>query len=162
MNKRIVWFFILIIVLLFASSVKLPKMAKTKTIVIYEDYSIPANIGISTGLYTKVDGYKYANIVVEFSQLEANEDPVSLGIMFAHSENGKWGSRRYFNFEQNFEGLQDPQMITLSGRGSWHGTPPGVSRYIARIPIMGPYIQVFPFNSHDSARTISIAIYLTR
>jgi len=50
--------------------------AKTKTITIYDGYSIPANIGISSGLYTEVDGYRYVNIAVEFEQKAPTEEPV--------------------------------------------------------------------------------------
>lgn len=136
-------------------------LAQTKVINIYEDHTIPANIGISTGVYTKVDGYRYVNVTVRFEQKSAGEKPVSLGVAFAHSQNGKLNSRRYFTFEENFTAPADPQMITLSGKNSWHGQPHNKSVYTARLPIMGPYIQVFPFNQHNEARKISIALYLT-
>ena len=135
--------------------------AKTNTITIYNGHSIPANTGISTGLYTEVDGYRYVNIAVEFEQKTPAEEPVALGVMFAHSENGKWGSRRYFTFDQNFSGMADPQMITVTGKGSWHGHPHYKSSYIARLPIMGPFLQVFPFNNHNEARKLSVVLYLT-
>lgn len=138
------------------------EMTGSMTKVIYEDHVIPANRGISTGRYTHVDGYRYANIVVEFEQKEANEEPVSLGVIFAHSSNGKWGSRRYFNFNENLQASADPQMITLSGRRSWHGSPHNRSSYIARLPVMGPFLQVFPFNHHTEKRKISIVLYLTK
>ena len=136
-------------------------VVKTKTVAIYDDHSIPANVGISTGVYTEVDGYRYVNIAVEFEQNTATEEPVSLGVIFAHSDNGKWGSRRYFTFDRNFSGTADPQMITVSGKASWHGSPHNKSTYIARLPVMGPQIQVFPFNHHNEARKISVVLYLT-
>ena len=134
---------------------------KTKTVVIYENHSIPANMGISTGVYTEVDGYRYANIVVEFEQKTASEEPVSLGVIFAHSQNGKWSSRRYFTFNENFSGPANPQMITVTGEASWHGHPHDKSSYTARLPIMGPFLQVFPFNHNKDARKISIVLHLT-
>jgi len=134
---------------------------RTKTIVIYEDSNIPANIGISTGMYTEVDGYRYVNVTVQFEQKTANENPLSLGVVFAHSQNGKWGSRRYFTFDENFTGVADPQMITLTGSGSWHGSQQKISSYTARLPIMGPYMQVFPFNKHNEARIFSTVLYLS-
>ncbi len=134
---------------------------QSKTIPIYEDHVIPANIGISTGVYTNVDGYRYVNIAIEFEQKSANEEPVSLGVIFGHNSGGKWGSRRYFNFEENFSSPADPQMITLTGKGSWHGHPHDKSSYVARLPVMGPYIQVFPFNHHSEERKISVVLYLT-
>jgi hypothetical protein len=134
---------------------------QTKTITIYENDTIPANIGISTGVYTNVDGYRYVNIAVEFEQNAANESPVSLGVVFAHSSTGQWGAGRYFTFEENFSAPANPQMITLTGGNSWHGPPHNKSSYIARLPIMGLYLQVFPFNHHSETRRFSIVLYLT-
>ena len=134
---------------------------KTKTIAIYEDDTIPANRGISTGIYTEVDGYRYVNIAVEFEQNAAQEEPMSLGVVFAHDQAGKWGARRYFTFEENFSGPANPQMITVTGNSSWNGNPRNKSTYIARFPVMGPYIQVFPFNRHSEERSFSIVLYLT-
>jgi hypothetical protein len=136
-------------------------MANTKVITFYDNHTIPANIGISSGVYTKVDGYRYINIVVEFEQGADDEKPVSLGVVFAFSSDGKQGSRRYFNFEENFSGSANPQMITLSGANSWHGSPHNRSSYTARLPVMGPYIQVFPFNNEGKDRKITIRAYLT-
>lgn len=133
----------------------------TQLVTIYKNHTIAANTGISTGTYTAVDGYRYANVAVEFEQTAANEEPVSLGVVFAHDAGGSMGSRRYFNFGENFSGSADPQMITISGEGSWHGHPHDKSSYTARLPIMGPYIQVFPFNHHDQPRNVSVVIYLT-
>jgi hypothetical protein len=136
-------------------------LTTTKTLTFYEGASIPANTGISSGTYTNVDGYRYINIFVEFEQTSATEEPVSLGVIFAFDAAGKYGSRRYFNFEENFTGTANPQMITLSGAGSWHGSPHNRSSYTARLPVMGPYVQVFPFNQEAKARKFSIVAYLT-
>ena len=133
----------------------------SKTIVVYDNQVIPPNIGISTGTYTGVDDYRYVNITVEFEQKEANEEPVSLGVVFAHNSQGKFGSRRYFTFEENFASPANPQMITLTGAGSWHGHPHDKSVYTARLPVMGPYVQVFPFNLHNQPRRFTVVLYLT-
>ncbi len=136
-------------------------VVQSKTIAIYDGASIPANTGISTGIYTEVDGYRYVNIAVEFEQRAFDEEPVSLGVVFAYDQNGKWGSRRYVTYDENFSGSQNPRMITVSGKASWHGRPHNKSSYIARLPIMGPFLQVFPFNHHGEERTFSIVLYLT-
>jgi hypothetical protein len=135
--------------------------AVTRTITFYDNATIPAGIGISSGTYTLIDGFSYINIFVEFEQNAADEEPVSLGVVFAFDASGLQGSRRYFNFEQNFSGTADPQMITLSGAGSWHGSPHNRSSYTARLPVMGPYVQVFPFNHEGKNRKFSIRAYLT-
>ncbi|MGD8969697.1 MAG: hypothetical protein PVI07_19505 [Anaerolineae bacterium] len=136
-------------------------LLKTKIVTFYEDYIIPGGIGVSSGVYTDVDGYRYINIFVEFEQQQAAEDPVSLGVIFAFSPGGKGGSRRYFTFEENFAGAADPQMITVTGKNSWHGAQHKKSSYTARLPIMGPYVQVFPFNHEEKDRKLSVIAYLT-
>jgi hypothetical protein len=136
-------------------------LAETKVITFYNNATIPAGIGISSGTYTNVDGYRFINIFVEFEQNAAGENPVSLGVIFAFDASGTMGSRRYFNFEQNFTAPADPQMITLSGANSWHGSPHNISTYTARLPVMGPYVQVFPFNQEAKDRKFSIRAYLS-
>ena len=42
------------------------------------------------------------------------------------------------------------------------GSPHNKSSYIARFPIMGPYLQVFPSNGHGEPRKFSVVLYLTR
>lgn len=167
--KRFIFVFVIIVVMTMnlggQKKIQLPQrdccMVKTKTIVIYDNHTIAGQIGISTGSYTNVDGYRYANIAVEFEQKTAGEQPLSLGVVFAHSTAGKWGSRRYFTFEENFTAPADPQMMTVTGKGSWHGIQHKKSSYTVRVPIMGPYIQVFPFNQHSEPRKFSVVIYLT-
>jgi hypothetical protein len=136
-------------------------ISETKTVTVYENYTIPANTGISRD-YINADGYRYANIVVEFEQNASDEEPVSMSVMFAHDDLGKLGSGRYFTFEENYQDSARPQSISLSGRRSWLGHPHDISRYTARIPVMGPYLKVFPFNHHNQPRKINIALYLTR
>ena len=134
----------------------------SKIITIYDNAQIPASMGISKGSYTKIDGYRYVNITVEYEQKDADEAPLSLGVMFAYDENGKLGSRRCFSFDQNSALPADPQMITVSGKNCWHGYPANKSSYISRFPVMGPYLQVFPFNNHTKARKFSVVLYLTK
>lgn len=134
----------------------------SKMVTVYDDTPIGADMGISTGSCLEVDGWRYANVFVEFEQHGPDEKPLSLGVVFAPEAGGKCGARRYFTFEENFSGEADPRMITLSGKGSWHGSPHDKSSYVARLPVMGPYLQVFPYNHHSAPRKFSIVIYLTR
>jgi hypothetical protein len=52
-------------------------------------------------------------------------------------------------------------MITVTGKASRHGHPHDTSSYTARLPLMGPFMQVFPVNHHDQRRKVSVLIYLT-
>ena len=51
-------------------------------------------------------------------------------------------------------------MISVSGDGTWHGSPHNISSYMIRLPIMGPFVQVFPFNRAPIERTVSVWAYL--
>jgi len=50
--------------------------------------------------------------------------------------------------------------MDISGRGSWHGSPHNISSYVARFPIMGPFVQVFVYNHEAATRTVSVWGYL--
>jgi hypothetical protein len=135
--------------------------ACTKVVKFYTDEKIPASIGISSGTYTRIDGYRHLNVFVQFSQTAQNEPPVDLGVVFAFDTTGKLGSRKYVNLEANVAGPQSTNFIQVSGAGSWHGSPHNISSYNARFPVMAPYVQVFLYNSHNSSRVMSVWAYLT-
>ena len=134
--------------------------ACTSVIKFYTDRDIPANTGISQPPYNSVDGYRYINIFVKFSQETSNELPVDLGVVFAFDANGTMGARCYANLEANVPGSQPVNFINVSGAGTWHGSPHNISSYVVRLPVMGPFIEVFPFNRATVARKISIWGYL--
>lgn len=118
--------------------------------------------GVSPGGYLDLDGRRHADVFVWFEQHGPDERPLSLGVVFAADPGGRRGARRYSGFEENFAGEADPRMITLSGEGSRHGSPHDKSSYVARLPVMGPYLRVFPYNHHSAPRKFSVVIYLTR
>ena len=125
------------------------------------DNEIPANTGISIPPYRSVSGYKFLNVFVQFDQKAANEPPVDLGIIFAFDANGTMGSRRYVNLESNVAAPQQTNFIGVSGANSWHGAQ-GISSYNVRIPVMGPFVQVFPFNNAPMARHVTIWGYVSQ
>jgi len=124
------------------------------------DHEVPANVGISLPPYTSIDGYRYINIFVRFSQAAADEPPVDLGVIFAFDANGNMGSRRYVSLEQNVSSPQGTNFIEVSGRGSWHGSPHNISTYLARFPVMGPFVEVFVYNRAAIARKVTVWGYL--
>jgi hypothetical protein len=139
---------------------KRAELAHSKTLVIYDKSIIPEEKGISTGEYIKVDGYRYANIFVEFGQETADEKPVSMAMVFYPGKGGQ-GARRYFSFSQGSPEAGKPVMLTAGGENSWHGGQWKKSSYIMRVPVMGAYMQLFPFNHHNKERELSVLIYLT-
>jgi hypothetical protein len=132
----------------------------TKVVKIYTDNPIPASTGISTGQYFSADGYRHVNVFVKFNQETANEPPVDLGVMFAFDKSGTMGARRYVNLESNVPSPQATNFIEVSGAGSWHGDQWKTSSYIARLPVMGPFVQVFVYNKASVARKVSVWAYL--
>ncbi len=124
------------------------------------DVELPPSVGISVPPYTSIDGYRHINIVTRFSQVAADEPPVDLGVIFAFDANGTMGARRYVNLEQNLSGPQSSNFIEVSGRGSWHGNPHNISTYLARFPVMGPFVEVFVYNRAPLKRKVSVWGYL--
>lgn len=126
------------------------------------DHEVPANIGISIGPYREVTGFDHINVFVQFTQPTANEEPVDLGVMFAFDASGRMGSRRYVNLESNVSSPQSVNFISVSGANSWHGTQTGISSYTVRLPVMGPYVQVFVYNRAATVRHVSVWAYLSK
>ncbi len=124
------------------------------------DQDVPASVGISLPPYTGIDGFRYVNVFVRFSQAAADEPPVDLGVMFAFDANGTMAARRYVNLDQNLSGPQSTNFIEVSGQGSWHGSPHNISRYLARFPVMGPFVEVFVYNRASIKRKVSVWGYL--
>lgn len=124
------------------------------------DHPVPPSVGISIPPYTKIDGYRHINIFVRFTQKSAAEPPVDLGVIFAFDKRGEMGARRYVNLEANVPGPQSTNFIEVSGNGSWHGTPHNISSYLARFPVMGPFVQVFVYNRAAIKRRVSVWGYL--
>jgi hypothetical protein len=134
--------------------------ACTRIIKFMDERELAPNVGISVPPYEKIDGYRFINIFVRFSQKAVDEAPVDLGVVFALDKRGKLGARRYVNLEANVAGPQSTNFIEVSGHGTWHGSPHNVSSYVARFPVMGPYVEVFVYNRESKKRIVSVWGYL--
>ena len=124
------------------------------------DQEVGPSVGISIPGYDEVDGYRHINVFVRFSQEKADEPPVDLGVVFAFDKQGTMGARRYVNLEENVASPQGTSFIEVSGRNTWHGSPHNVSTYIARLPVMGPFVEVFVYNRASVKRKVSVWGYL--
>ena len=124
------------------------------------DHKVPANTGISVPPYTKIDGFRFLNVFVRFTQETASEPPVDLGVIFAFDKKGTMGARRYVNLEENVTSPQATNFISVSGSGAWHGSPHNISSYTARFPVMGPFVEVFVYNQAPTVRKVSVWSYL--
>jgi len=133
--------------------------ANTTVIKFMTDTSVSPNNGLNVGPYQAVDGYHYVNIFVQYNQNTATELPVDLGVMFAFDPAGKLGAGHYSSYEANLPTSQATNRIEVSGANTWLGNPHNVSRYVARFPVMGPYLQVFVYNREAVARQVSVWVY---
>jgi hypothetical protein len=124
------------------------------------DHEVPANIGVSIGPFERVHGYRQINILVRFTQEEVGEPPVDLGVAFAFDKNGATGARRYVNLDKGLPSSLGTSFITVSGRGTWHGSQTKKNSYVARFPVIGPYAQVFLYNRAPTDRTVTVWAYL--
>jgi hypothetical protein len=134
--------------------------ACTKILKFLTDHDLPPSIGMSMPPYTSIDGYRHLNIYVRFTQSAADEAPIDLGVIFAFDAQGAMGSRHYANLEDNLSAPQSTNFIEVSGRGSWHGSPHNISTYMARFPVMGPFVEVFVYNRAPIKRKVSVWGYL--
>lgn len=134
--------------------------ACTQVIQFMTDRELPPSVGISVPPYTEIDGFRHINLFVRFNQEAADEEPVDLGVIFAFDTKGTMGARRYVNLEENLSGPQSTNFISVSGQGSWHGSPHNISTYLARFPVMGPFVEVFVYNRAPVKRKVSVWGYL--
>jgi hypothetical protein len=134
--------------------------ACTSIVKFMTDHEVPPSVGISIPPYTGIDGYRHVNVFVKFTQVAADEPPVDLGVIFAFDAAGTMGARRYANLEENLSGPQSTNFIEVSGSGSWHGSPHNISTYVARFPVMGPFMEVFVYNRAPIARKVTVWAYL--
>lgn len=134
--------------------------ACTKVVRFMTDHDLPPSVGISLPPQTDIDGYRHINVFVKFTQEKADEAPVDLGVIFSFDASGTMGARCYVNLEANVPGSQATNFIEVSGQGSWHGSPHNISSYVARFPVMGPFIEVFVYNRAPIKRKVSVWGYL--
>lgn len=147
-----------------AGEVKVTKgpcnLACTKTMKLMTEQEVPPGVGTGSPSHVSIDGYRFVNIFVEFTQNAPEEAPVDLGVVFSLDAKGGMMARRYVNLEENLAGPQSTSFIEVSGHGSWHGSPHNVSSYVARIPVMGPFMRVFVSNRAAVARKVTVGAYL--
>ncbi len=134
--------------------------ACTKIVQFMTDQKVPPSAGRSLPPYTEIDRYRFINIFVKFTQNAADEPPVDLGLVFAFDRSGTMATRRYVIVESNLSGAHSTDFIEVSGKGSWHGNPHNISSYLARLPVMGPFVQIFVYNRAPIERTVSVWGYL--
>ena len=139
-----------------------------KTVVVYDNEIIPANRAIWKPEGIPVEGYSYATVFVEHEQHRSDEAPLEVGIGFAPWADGRAGARAYYDFEtERRVGEEAPprlrqplESIRASGREGWHGSPHNKTSFGLRVPVLGPFMWVYPLNRYAEPRRFTIAVYL--
>jgi hypothetical protein len=131
----------------------------TKVIKVYTDASIGPNTGMSAINYTNVDGYRYINIFVKYSQQNKDETPVNLSVMFAFDEARSMNAGHFVNLEPNLQTPAATHPIDVLGNGTYHGDQWKISSFVFRLPVVGPYIKIFVYNYFSSERKFSVWAY---
>jgi len=143
---------------------------RSRTVVVYDNESIEGNRAIWKQEGIPVAGYRYANVFVEFEQKDPAEEPLSMGVGFAPWRNGRAGTRRYYNLEHDpcsgpavpgQDQARQPIWISGNGRDCWHGEQ-GINSYAVRVPVLGPYMWVYPLNELGIPRHFTVAVYLSQ
>jgi len=80
--------------------------------------------------------------------------------MFAFDEAGTMGAGHFVNLEPNPKAPIATQPLGVLGSGTYHGDQWKISTYVFRLPILGPYMKVFAYNTLPSERKLSIWAYL--
>lgn len=140
-----------------------------RTIVVYDDETIPGHRGVWKPEGIEVEGYTYATVFVEHEQHAFSEEPLEVGVGFAPWRDGRAGARSFYDFETEREPgdselrpRESPlEWISGSGRIGWHGHPHDIASFGIRVPVLGPYMWVYPLNNHSEPRRFTIVVYLT-
>jgi hypothetical protein len=115
------------------------------------DRNLAANTGTS-GVHTNIDGYRYINIYVKFTQQQNTDPSIVLGVTFSLDGTVAWQARRYVNMEENLSYPQALNYIEVNGIGPLS--------YIVRFPVMGPFVRIHIYNRASYERTVSVWAYL--
>lgn len=133
--------------------------ACTKIVKFMTDQKVPAKNGITSTPYIDINGYRYVNVYVRFTQTYPTDPPVNLGVIFAFDRKGTMNARRYVNFDENLSSPQVTNFIDVTCKDCSHTNT--IGSYIARFPVMGPFMFVAAENYRASfERTVSIWGYL--
>jgi len=127
---------------------------------LWTDREFPPSIGYSTN-WLKVDGYRYINVFVEYSQESAADGCVDLNLSFALDANGKLSANNFLNMEENPGSPQTTVETMVKGTGTSSGGQHNRGSYVVRWPVMGPYCRAYVYNFTPVARKVSCWVYAT-
>ena len=142
---------------------------QTRIIPVFNSRLLAPHTGVSVGA-ANVTGCRFINIFVQYrDSATPNPQPgpipsVSLGALFQLDARSDMRSRMYVNLESNLPSLQNVNLIVVSPKGPFTSTV-GTEilresgNYIVRIPVMGPYVVVVPFNDAAVSRYVWVKIY---
>jgi len=141
----------------------------TRVITVWNQHLVAPHMGFS-GSATNVGGCHFINVYVQYRD-SATSAPqpggtpsVSLGLVFMLDARQDMQSRMYVNLESNVTSIQNVNLIDVAPKGPFTSTVGTETlgdhgSYIVRIPVMGPWVTVVPFNDAGVSRYVSVKIY---
>ena len=136
-------------------------LAQTRILRLMMETEVPPNTELSVPPYNDITGFRYINLFVRYIHEDPAEPPLDLSVEFAFDEKGLMTTRRHAIVE-NRTLSSEPQTlspVTVVGPES-DGTPNQVVTYVLRVPIMGPFIEVFTNNRASVKRKVTVWGYL--
>ncbi len=122
---------------------------------------VPAGSEISVPPYNEVDGFRYANIFVRYAQEDPPQPPIDLAVAFAFDDRGLHSARFGVNLEEASPAPRELVPLQVSGAAAANAAAPGTAvTYVARIPVMGPYMEVFTANRAAVNRKVTVWAYM--
>ncbi len=140
---------------------KTASQTASRVIRLMNEADVPANSEISVPPYNEVDGYRYANIFVRYTQDDPSQPPVDLAVAFAFDDRGLHSARFSATLEEPGSGLRELAAMQVSGAAASAAAPAGSAvTYVARVPVMGPYMEVFTSNRAVVNRKVTVWAYM--
>lgn len=142
---------------------------QTRIIPVFNPRNLAPQTGTTSGAIN-VTGCRFINIFVQYrDSASPNPQPgpipsVSLGAQFQLDNRSDMRSRMYVNLESNLTSLQNVNFIVVAPTGPFTSTL-GTQilresgNYIVRIPVMGPFVVISPFNDATVTRQVWVKIY---
>ncbi len=134
-------------------------LAQTRVLRLMLETEVAAGTELSIPPYNDITGFRYINVVVRYTHEDPSQPPMDLGVEFGFDEKGLLTTRNYANLEENIPSPQSLTQFQVAGPES-DGTPNKVVSYVVRVPVMGPFVEVFIKNNASVNRKVTVWGYL--
>ncbi len=132
----------------------------TRILRLMVETEVPGRSEISVPPCNETNGFRTVNLFVRYTHEHPQEPPIDLRVEYAYDEKGLMKSSHWCAPAENGTGDMTARRLEFGGPPS-PGTPDAQSSFIVRLPVMGPYIEVYAINRASANRKVSVWAYLT-